>query len=276
MVGAAAVAGAGEVGASGCLGGSALEQAASSTRARTFRMRRTVPPAACDQKITVPAVVSVTVETVMRLIFVGLLAGCSFEQGVLPGGGSAPADGSVAVDAPVMIDAVVTPDAPPCDDGDDDRDGVCNGDDDWPCGAKPADPAAIVMFVNNAGATETTITQATLDNTGRFAVGMAQKMMMLRFDYAIEDHACTNACIDQLEIGWVPGGRTACLFDAPVPKRGGASGAAMAQVRAPSAPGVYDLRVNLGQNYSCNHAGASGWWGTTPGPQKTIAKLCVR
>lgn len=46
-------------------------------------------------------------------------------------------------------------------------------------------------------------------------------------------------------------------------------------IRTPGTAGVYDLRVNLGQNYSCTYNGATGWWGGTPSTSRTIAKLCV-
>ena len=46
-------------------------------------------------------------------------------------------------------------------------------------------------------------------------------------------------------------------------------------IAAPTIGGVYDMRANVGQNLSCNHAGADGWWGQTPGTKDAVAKLCV-
>ena len=39
---------------------------------------------------------------------------------------------------------------------------------------------------------------------------------------------------------------------------------------------AYELRIELGQNFSCNYQGATGWWDNlTPAASHTIAKLCV-
>lgn len=243
-------------------------------------MAGTVPHVACEQKSAVTAVTSVTLEIVMRLIVVWVLAGCSFDHGVLATGGAgsgSPDAAAVTQDAATtVVDAtVVTPpmDAPPC--ADDDGDGVCNTVDDWPCGAKPSAPGATVSFTNNNGQTQTTITATNVDGTGRLAIGAPQEQLSLTFDYAIEDTACAGACIDQIEVGWVPGGRAGCVFDDQVPAQSGADGSINVMIRAPTTRAIYDLRVNLGQNYSCNYNGANSWWNGTPAATKTIAKLCV-
>jgi hypothetical protein len=241
-------------------------------------MARTVPHPRSDQKSAVIVVTSVTVGSVVRLAILTLLAACSFEHGqpVTPGD-SGEVDAAVTIDAAVVPPdaSVVTPpmDAPPCADAD--TDGVCDAVDDWPCGAKPAAPGATISFSGNNGATDIAITATTLDNTGRLAVATPQENLSLRFDYAIEDQACPGNCIDQIEIGWVPGGRAGCVFDDPVSKENGADGSINVMIRAPNTKQVYDLRVNLGQNFSCNYNGANSWWNATPDASKTIAKLCV-
>ncbi len=221
---------------------------------------------------------SVTLKSVRRLIAVVLVGGCSFEHGVLApgdGGGSGSVDASGVASDAAVIDAAIDarPIDPPCEDAD--EDGVCNDIDDWPCGAKPSDPGATIAFSNNNGATNTTITGVSLDG-GRLVVASPQEMLSLMLTYEIDDKACAQACIDQIEVGWVPGGRAGCVFDDEVPKQNGVDGTVSVMIRAPMTRQVYDLRVNLGQNYSCNYGGANGWWGgTTPAPTRTIAKLCV-
>jgi hypothetical protein len=242
-------------------------------------MAGTVPHPRSDQKSAVIAVTSVTVGSVVRLAILLLVAACSFEHGRPVTGGSNGAgdnpDASTVVDVAPTDVTVVTPpmDAPPCADAD--TDGVCDDADDWPCGAKPAAPGATLTFDNNNGETQTTITGTTLDNAGRLAVATPQENLSLRFDYDITDTACQGNCIDQIEIGWVPGGRAGCAFDGQVSKQNGESGTVNVMIRAPNTKQVYDLRVNLGQNFSCNHNGANTWWNGTPAATKTIAKLCV-
>lgn len=210
----------------------------------------------------------------MRLIVVWLVAaGCSFQHGAYPDGvGDTPDAPPVPVTGDASVDGGPTPDAP-C--GDDDGDGVCNADDDWPCGAKPDAPPATVVLVTNNGATRVTISLVTLDLDGQRAVADPEDNLQLSFGYSIEDTSCGGNCRDQLEVGWVPGRRLGCPFDAAVDKEDGAKGFRTTTVRAPEDPGVYDLRFGFGQNLSCNHNGANTWWDGTPPASQTIAKLCV-
>jgi hypothetical protein len=204
------------------------------------------------------------------------LAACTFDHGVpmTGGGGSANPDGAVAADVAVTVDAA--PDGPPTTCPDDDGDSVCNAVDDWPCGVKPTAPPTLVSWSRNNGDTTIQITNVNLDSTGRLAVATSQENVSLRFDYDITDTACAGNCIDQLEIGWLPGGKIACPFDGAVSKSSGADGTASTTVKAPTTKQVYDLRVELGQNYSCWYGGASGWWDNqAPTTSRTIAKLCV-
>jgi hypothetical protein len=208
------------------------------------------------------------------------LAACSFEPSFPATGGG---NGGVPDAAPVAPDAwvVTTPDAmidaPPVSCADADADGVCNDVDDWPCGAKPASPSATVTWNRNNGDTTITITNVRLDNTGRYAVATPGESLALRFDYVIEDTACPGNCVDQIELGWVPtGARWGWVFDNAVSKANGASGTIMTTIPAGSTKQVRDLRIELGQNFSCNYQGAQGWWdGQVPVASHTIAKLCV-
>ena len=185
----------------------------------------------------------------------------------------------MATDAAVIVDANVADAGCPDDDGD----GVCNAVDDWPCGAKPTTlPATNVQWSGNNGATDTQISNTNLDATGRLAVATKSETINLKFSFAIDDQACAGNCIDQIEIGWsvAPGDRLQnCAWDNQVPKQSGATGNVNMSVATPATNGVYDLRVNLGQNISCGANGHTEWWGyqkdQDPPASRTIAKLCV-
>jgi hypothetical protein len=72
--------------------------------------------------------------------------------------------------------------------------------------------------------------------------------------------------------------RLACPFDGVVSNTNGAQGTIAAQsLIAPTTPGSYDVRINVGQNFSCTGGGATNWWpnGAAPPAALTIAKLCV-
>lgn len=101
------------------------------------------------------------------------------------------------------------------------------------------------------------------------------RMLPMSFHYAITDTSCPADCIDQIEYGFEPGGRIGCGYDADTSKEDGASGTVMKMVRAPSTPGVYALRTNLGQNDGCTYKGASTWWQGAPPAANDIALLCV-
>jgi hypothetical protein len=205
-----------------------------------------------------------------------VLAGCGFEHGIAgTGGGSDPIDDAapVVVDGSPQVSTDARPSDGPC--GDDDQDGLCNAMDDWPCGVKPQAPGATMTMSGNNGDTSVAITQVQLDGTGRLAVAMASETLQLAFHYDIDDDACPQACIDQIEIGWEPGARYGCPFDDPVSPQNGANGNIGITIPAPATPGVYDLRANIGQNRSCTFNGANNWWNATPVAARTIAKLCV-
>jgi len=213
------------------------------------------------------------------LVVVALMAGCGFEHGVASSStGDSGADDAPPnlIDAPRgVIDA--PPDSPPAACPDDDGDGVCNSVDDWPCGAKPASAPASVAWTANSGATAISITLTSINNTGLYAVAPAATNIALTMHISIADTACPSGCIDQIEVGWVPPGtRSACVFDNTVSKQSGYTGTYTGTIKTPSAAGAHDLRVALGQNYSCTYNGATNWWdGAAPADNHTIAKLCV-
>lgn len=213
----------------------------------------------------------------MALIVAG--GGCGFQpsQGA-QAGGDAPAGthdaaildapGHEYLDAPpkLVMDA-------PC--GDDDADGVCNAVDDWPCGAKPTAPANHIELADNGGHTDFKLSNVSLGGTGTLAVAAPGAAVRIQLDYNAQDSACAD-CIDQLEIGWHPAGqRAGCIFDDDVPEQGGRQGSIdTTAFTAPTAPGVYELRINIGQNYSCTYQGAHTWWGGNE-PPDLVGKVCV-
>ena len=184
-------------------------------------------------------------------------------------------DGGIEVDAPPQLIDARAIDAP-C--GDDDNDDICNGVDDWPCGAKPTTaPTGNATDTRNSGSSALTVTGTNLDQTTTLAVATSGENVTLAFNFSITDTACAQQCIDQIEIGWSPGNRVKCVFDMAVSATNGASGPINTTITAPTTttPQVYDLRINLGQNFSCNYMGAMGWYTPAPGTPQTIAKLCV-
>jgi hypothetical protein len=209
----------------------------------------------------------------VRLVVLTVALGaCTFQPRAA--GTDAPAGQThdARIDAPVDA-ASVAIDAPPDACADDDGDGICNGADDWPCGAKPTAPQAIVVSSPGA-ATVATLSQIDV-NGGQLVVAAPNAQVAVAFHYELDDTACPGNCIDQLEVGWVPGDRAGCVFDNGVSKTFGASGDASGTFAAPGVRGVYDMRVGVGQNYSCNYNGADTWYHGQPAASTTIAKVCV-
>jgi len=179
---------------------------------------------------------------------------------------------SSATDAPP--DAV--PDAPPCPDAD--HDGICDAVDDWPCGPRPPAPSPTVVYAPDPKVTLTvTSIQVGLGSQTQLAVVPAGAAVPYQFHFQLSDQSCMNNCIDQIELGLVPGARLGCTFDGQVNATTGINGSTLQTFVAPTAPGAYDLRVNFAQNFSCNYLGATNWFpnGTPPPATLTIATICV-
>lgn len=181
-----------------------------------------------------------------------------------------PADDAAAEDAAAEDAALPLDAGDPCSVGSDaDGDGVSDACDDWPCGARPSVPGTVsaehieVSSVRLGDASDAVST----------AVAARGSMLRVRFEYAIDDTGC-GGCIDQIEIGLVPGDRAFCAYDAN-PPGSGARGSVDRMVRMPSSPGPVALRFNLGQNYGCEHMGASTWWDAAPGESQTFAVICI-
>jgi hypothetical protein len=240
-----------------------------------------------------------------RLAVLAGLAGCSFSLSVT-------AEQDVPIDAPDIVvdtpicagpdrdgDGVNDPcDACPDDSPDDsDGDGVCNsvdacaegpdnvdadGDriadacDDWPCGVKPASPAASVTWAS--GNENVTLSAIVVATAGQRAVVAANAMFPVKSDFSIVDCQCPN-CIDQIEIGFHTIGKAGCLYNGNPAGSGNCNtpttGDDTRMVRAPTTPGVYELRFNRGNDNSCQSNGV--WWANVPPPAgNTFALVCVQ
>jgi hypothetical protein len=158
-------------------------------------------------------------------------------------------------------------DTGPCGGGDADGDGVPDDCDDWPCGTEPSVPAIV-------GGGAVVIDQVQLGEGASTAVVPPSTTVRLRFGWRVDDTGCPG-CIDQLEIGAVPGDRIYCAFD-DNPPPGGIAGFDDRMIPIPPMSGRVDLRFVLGQDFGCFAGGRTGWWLATPPPQEnTFAVLCV-
>jgi hypothetical protein len=218
---------------------------------------------------------------VWRCLVLVLAVGCSFRPHAIDGDAPAPPMIDGRVDAPhdARLDARpdapadARPDVPPDACVDVDHDGICDSVDDWLCGVKPAAPGDTVTMTGNNGATSITLTTISAGGS-QLLDTTAGATFALSFHYDITDTACASACRDQIEVGYVPGTRIGCMFDAVVSKTNGASGDVSKNETAPTTAGVYDLRANIGQGNSCGTQTA--WWANvTPPDTRTIAKVCV-
>jgi len=207
----------------------------------------------------------------VRFAVLSVLAACSFQARALPTGRSdAPSGSSDAPGDAKMIDARAK-DAPPDACVDADHDGICDDVDDFLCG-DPTPPQATVEMSGNNGDTDIVLTSIKANNAQMLNVAPGASIAVA-FSYRISDDACSQACRDQIEIGWVPGGRVGCVFDAVVSPNSDTVGNAAKTLTAPTQPGAYDIRTNIGQNNSCGTT--TSWWASSPGDGRTIARVCV-
>ena len=206
-----------------------------------------------------------------------VLGACSFQpRAAVTGGGddAAPVDGvrhDASIDAR-PIDARPL-DAPPDACSDVDSDGTCDNVDDWPCGPDPTPPGSTVTMTGNNGATNMVLSNISV-NGSQLVIVQPGGSLAAAFHYAVTDTACPSGCVDQIELGYVPGHRLRCVFDQTVSKQNGASGTASATLTAPLVADEYDLRTNIGQGNSCGTQ--TQWWANVPPDDtRTIARVCV-
>ncbi len=150
----------------------------------------------------------------------------------------------------------------------------------WACGIEPpAPPTTVTSDVVNTTGAHTTITlmNTTFDGQLRSVVPAGAKLTLVT-DYSIVDCICPT-CVDQIQVGFVPGPKLACIFDGvPDPNTAcmtPATGHVMKELDVPTTPGVYDLRFRLGQDFSCTPT--QQWWtNTPPDASLTVATICVQ
>ncbi|MGN6105575.1 MAG: hypothetical protein ACTHU0_10755 [Kofleriaceae bacterium] len=212
----------------------------------------------------------------MRAVaLIALLGACAFDGAPLPG---ASPDSPRPVDAADPIDGGSPdgqPDAPPdaaCPDGDNDQDGVCNGVDDWPCGAKPPDPGDPMSDANGGRSWGASVI---LIGDNRRLVTTPGAAIGFSFGYSVKvdcPGSQSNRCRAQLEIGFDTT-RRGCLFDNDVFDDITFRSVAVSSIAAPALPGVYELKLNAGVRSSCGNS--QDWFGAPPGADSTIAIVCV-
>jgi hypothetical protein len=137
-----------------------------------------------------------------------------------------------------------------------------------------APPCAFPTIGSTVSGSGITISAVSLAGGGNTITVKGTTSVSLSLNYSIVDKACSG-CIDQIEIGLVPGSRIYCAYDAN-PPGSGSSGTSTHAITAPKAPGMYYVRYALAQNYGCTYNGASNWYGgKEPGDAQTIAAICV-
>lgn len=197
------------------------------------------------------------------------LSACSFQPHAA--GGDAPQPPVTMHDASIDApgDAPIVIDAPPDACGDEDGDGNCNENDDWACGEQPPAPSSMLMFSHTSDTT-VRISQIAVEGSQLVSTSPGAQLSVT-FRYDIDDTACPGNCVDQLELGYTD--RVTCVFDQAVNHQNGAQGTINAMIAAPSQPGLYDLHIAIGQNFSCNSG--TNWYFGPPDPSQTLATLCV-
>jgi hypothetical protein len=158
------------------------------------------------------------------------------------------------------------------DRADADADGVPDGCDDWPCGAKPDDPGDPML--DAAPGRSWTASFITIGSSRR-VVAAAGQPFNARFGWGIRINCppTQTTCKAQVEIGY-GATRTGCIYDGTVPDDQLLVNAFNAPITAPAAPGVYELRLNAGEWTSCGDS-QQPWYGGDPGNESTIAIVCV-
>jgi hypothetical protein len=157
---------------------------------------------------------------------------------------------------------------PGSDDGDDDDgDAVPDGCDTWPCGAAPS--ITLPVTVNEA-----TVTELVLEGGGNTYVATPGEAVSAEVHYAIVDCGC-GGCVDQIEVGLVPGARAFCAYSGNPACATPSTGVHTDDLDVPAASGVYDVRIARAQDFGCNYMGRTDWWLGPPDETGTIGVICV-
>jgi hypothetical protein len=208
-------------------------------------------------------------------------AGCTFDP---PSGGSpdpgAPdgglPDGAIP-DAPCADDDgdTICNAADRCATGDDrldaDQDQIPDACDDWPCGARPDDPGDPML--DGAPGRGWSAALISIGQARRLVASPGESFSAVFAWTMFVDCGVPAACPAQLEVGY-GAQRTGCVAELAVASGTATTGAFGGSLRAPAAPGPYELRLNAARNAACGTGDA--WFGGDPGPESTIAYVCVR
>ena len=141
------------------------------------------------------------------------------------------------------------------------------------CSQLPIKPPDLIDESQNAGATTLRISAFKFDNGTSYFVGAAGVPIQAGFKYSWLDTACAGSCVDQIEIGYVPGDRLGCPFDAVVPKNMPTGGTLSYAIIAPTASGWTSVRLAIGQNTSCTSA--TTWFFGPPPATDIVGYVCV-
>ena len=142
------------------------------------------------------------------------------------------------------------------------------------CTMQPAAPADPIDESQNGGATTLRIKGFRISPTNsKYIVASAGDSFVVDFQYTWTDTSCASSCIDQVEIGYVPGDRVGCAFDGTVPKGPMVSGSPSYTMTAPATLGWTSIRIAIGQGLTCG----TGTWFEGPPPDTEIAGyVCVK
>jgi len=163
------------------------------------------------------------------------------------------------------------PDGMPCTDKD--GDGICDSVDAWLCGATaPSRPGNTISLES-----QNSNVQSVDFGTSDPRVLMATPGQQLRFSYnwGLQVDCPGSTCEAQIEYGIAGISRIGCLVDINVDDNAFAFSLDWhANVIAPTAPAVYEVRAKVALKSSCG-TGSTWYGGTEPDSSETIAYICV-
>ncbi|MEO8552684.1 MAG: hypothetical protein ABI678_22055 [Kofleriaceae bacterium] len=161
-----------------------------------------------------------------------------------------------------------------CTTGDDDQDGVCNGDDDWPCGAKPGSPDDFHITGFGYDYRDSNVK---LDGQGKLAVIEPGTAFSVDFDYSLTVPCATGTtCHVVIETG-TQAGKQGCGSEANVVGQQvlvfqiGTTGGHAANNLTIGTPGQYRILSDGSKATACG----SSWIQGSPSNDFTLGFVCV-
>jgi hypothetical protein len=133
----------------------------------------------------------------------------------------------------------------------------------------------VVEETLNGGTTSLKIMGFAINGGGKYLVTGPGTMLTVTFDYTWLDTSCASSCIDQIEIGYAPGDRVGCPFDAAVTKGVMVPGNRSYVMIGPTQKGWTSVRLAIAQALSCTAGGASTWYEGPPPAEDTVGYICV-